>query len=281
MFSTNKSIFVPKTYYLHKTYTMNFYWVYDLDNWQFATYCILFFIFIAVFGLFILKKAIQKSIIPQAHNDVVSFFMAGLNAIYGITLGLIAVGAWENYANVNQTVSNEAATLAALYENIRILPSPLSDTLRAELKEYTEYTINDAWKQQQMGNVPKGGTERLRKFEKHLLSFVPVTPGDGVLFEQSYSNLSELVKMRRLRINSVTSGLPSPVWYTIFFGAFLNIVITWFFITDKFRVHVLMTCLFAALLGSLIFLVAAMDNPFRGEFSVSSDAFKIVLEKMK
>jgi DMSO reductase anchor subunit len=260
---------------------MNFYWVYNLPNWQFAIYCILFFIFIAVLGLFLLKKVIQRVIIPQAHNDIVSFFMAGLNAIYGITLGLIAVGAWENYTNVTQSVSNEAATLAALYENIRIMPTPLSDTLKLELKEYTEYIINDTWKQQQMGNILNGSPEKLRKFEKHLLHFIPVTSNDETLFEQTYANLSELIKMRQLRINSVTSGLPSPVWYTIFFGAFLNIVITWFFITDKFRVHVLMTSLFAALLGSLIFLVAAMDNPFRGEFSVSSEAFKIVLEKMK
>lgn len=260
---------------------MNFYWVYDLPNWQFATYCICFFIFLALFGLFLLKKIIQKSVIPQAHNDVVSFFMAGLNAIYGITLGLIAVGAWENYTNVNEKVSNEAATLAALYENVHSMPSPLSDTLQAELKDYTLYTIKDAWAQQQKGIIPKGGTERLRRFEKYILSFKPNTDGESVLFEEAYSNFSELIKMRRLRINSVNAGLPAPIWYTIFFGAFLNIVITWFFITDRFRVHVLMTSLFAALLGSLIFLIAAMDNPFRGEFSVSSDAFKIVYEKMK
>ena len=32
------------------------------------------------------------------------------------------------------------------------------------------------------------------------------------------------------------------------------------------------------LLGSLIFLIAAMDNPFRGEFSVGPDAFQLIYE---
>jgi hypothetical protein len=39
--------------------------------------------------------------------------------------------------------------------------------------------------------------------------------------------------------------------------------------------------LFASLLGLLVFLTAAMDNPFRGEFSVSPDAFQIVFDNMK
>jgi hypothetical protein len=34
----------------------------------------------------------------------------------------------------------------------------------------------------------------------------------------------------------------------------------------------------SALLGSLIFLIAAMDNPFRGEFSVSADSFQLLLD---
>jgi hypothetical protein len=39
--------------------------------------------------------------------------------------------------------------------------------------------------------------------------------------------------------------------------------------------------LFAGLLGSLFFLVAAMDNPFRGQFGVGPEAFEIVYDNMK
>ena len=37
-----------------------------------------------------------------------------------------------------------------------------------------------------------------------------------------------------------------------------------------------MTVMFSGLLGLLIFLLAAMDNPFRGEISVGSEAFELV-----
>ena len=36
----------------------------------------------------------------------------------------------------------------------------------------------------------------------------------------------------------------------------------------------------AIFIALLIFLTAAMDNPFRGEFSVSSDAFETILNKI-
>jgi hypothetical protein len=40
-----------------------------------------------------------------------------------------------------------------------------------------------------------------------------------------------------------------------------------------------MTALLSSLLGLMIFLLAAMDHPFRGHLSVSSDAFQIVYEQ--
>ena len=260
---------------------MNMYWIYDMPNWQFALLCIGFMVFFAVSGLMLFRGFIFKRIIPQAHNDVVSYFMSGMGAIYGITLGLIAVAAWETFSDVEDTVSKEASTLMALYNDVSTLSSPLGDSLKAQLKEYTHYTIHDAWPQQRQGIIPRGGTERLRHFYLTLLSCEPTTKIEEILCAEAIRALNQLFELRQMRLEKVKEGLPAAVWYVIFFGALLNIVITWFFVTDRFRVHILMTSKFAALLGSLIFLVAAMDNPFRGEFSVGSDALELVLAKMK
>jgi hypothetical protein len=260
---------------------MNFYWVYDMPNWQFASLCITFFVLIAVSGLMFLRKFIISRFIPQSHNDIVSFFMAGLNAIYGITLGLIAVGAWENFTEIDANVSNEASAIAAVYQDTHNITGPLGDSMRAQIKEYTRYTIEDAWPKQRQGLLPHGGTKRLSAFQTTLSQYEPTTKNQEIVLAEIYQQFNKIIELRRIRLQNVTNGLPAAIWYVIFFGAFLNIVITWFFITDKFRVHVLMTVLFAALLGSLVFLVAAMDNPFRGDFSVGSDAFEIVMENMK
>ena len=44
--------------------------------------------------------------------------------------------------------------------------------------------------------------------------------------------------------------------------------------------HFWMTIMFSGLLGLLIFLLAAMDNPFRGEISVGPEAFELVYKQL-
>ena len=260
---------------------MNLYWVYDLPNWLFALLCIGFFALIAISGLLAFRKIIQRNEIPQSHNDIVSFYMAGLNAIYGITLGLIAVGAWQNFSDTDANVSKEASAVAALYQDTNNIISTLGDSLRSNIKEYTRYTIEEDWPQQRLGKLPNGGAKLLSIFQTNLSKYDPKNKNEEIVLEELYKQFNNIIELRRIRLQNVTNGLPAAIWQVIFFGAILNIIITWFFITDKFTVHLIMTVLFAALLGSLVFLVAAMDNPFRGEFSVGSDAFEMIKENMK
>ena len=41
---------------------------------------------------------------PPAHNEIISYYIAATGVMYGITLGLIAVGVRENFINVNDRV---------------------------------------------------------------------------------------------------------------------------------------------------------------------------------
>ena len=77
-------------------------------------------------------------------------------------------------------------------------------------------------------------------------------------------------------MKSVVAGLPAPLWSVVLVGAFLNIAVTWFFDMKSQSMHFWMTVVFSGLLGLLIFLLAAMDNPFRGGISVSPEAFELL-----
>ena len=69
------------------------------------------------------------------------------------------------------------------------------------------------------------------------------------------------------------------LWYVVLVGALINIAIVWMF-DMKIVAHLLLGGLLVFFLGSMIFLIAAMDNPFRGEVSVSSEAFDLVYKTM-
>ena len=70
------------------------------------------------------------------------------------------------------------------------------------------------------------------------------------------------------------------MWSVVIVGAMLNIALTYLFWSDNLAMHALLVGLLATFIALLVFLTAAMDNPFRGEFSISSEAFQGVLENV-
>jgi hypothetical protein len=51
------------------------------------------------------------------------------------------------------------------------------------------------------------------------------------------------------------------MYVVIVVGAFLNIMVSWLFIIDNYRLHNTLNILMAALLGLLVYLIVVMDNP--------------------
>ncbi len=57
--------------------------------------------------------------------------------------------------------------------------------------------------------------------------------------------------------------------------------LTWLFSVESLGRHLLLTGMYSILLGQLVFLIASLDNPYRGEYGVSASAFELVLDRMK
>ena len=55
---------------------------------------------------------------------------------------------------------------------------------------------------------------------------------------------------------------------------------TWFFDMRSHSMHFWMTVMLSALLGLLIYLLAALDNPFRGEISIGPRPFEVLYSRI-
>ena len=82
-----------------------------------------------------------------------------------------------------------------------------------------------------------------------------------------------------MRLFSVNTCIPAVMWYVVILGAVLTMVMVWLF-DMKLLGHMLLGGRLAAYLGTMIFLIAAMDNPFRGEVSVSAEPFEALYKHM-
>jgi hypothetical protein len=258
---------------------MDFYWVYDIPNWQFFLLTVSIFIIFSLLGAFLFSEKLEKMLdLTVEHNSIVSTFLSLSSVFYGITLGLIAVGTFENFNATEDKVNNESSALAALYRDVSILEKPEKTVLQGTLKRYTQYVVKEAWPLQRQGIVPKGGTALMDTFQTQFAQYMPVTDKDKIIYAEVFDQYNVLIEKRRLRLNAVNAALPSTIWLILFMGAFVNIVLTWLLVINNKKLDIMINILSGLLLGSLIFLIAAMDNPFRGEYSVSSASFQLLLD---
>jgi O-antigen/teichoic acid export membrane protein len=261
---------------------MSLFWLYDLPNTVFAAIVIGFFVSIALLGQRWTRRWVKR--IPGhdgRYNEIINTTIATVGVFFGITLGLISVGAWENFSEINTNVNQEVSSINVLYRSVSLYPDPSRDLLKNSLKEYVHYAIKEEWPSQQKGIVPKGGTAKVTAFQKALYAFEPVSESMKAVHAETIATFNETIRQRRNRLQSVTSGLPATLWLVVIFGSLLNLVIPWLLVYDRQFMQDVAIVLTAATIGLLVFLMAAMDYPFRGEFSVTPESFELLYERMK
>ena len=256
------------------------YWVYDIPNWLFEALTIFLFVAFSLAGLLVTRKWMRHIHVQQSYNDIVGFYFAGITVLYGVTLGLLAIGVWTTFTETEGKVAREAAALSSLYRSVGSLQEPMRAQLQNDLHEYARQVIDVGWPEQQRGILPTGGGVALDEFQKDFQSFEPATKAQVVLEGDIAREFDTLEASRSIRLDSVTDELPTPLWTLILTGALICIVVTWFFHMQSLRMHIWMTIFFSGLLGLMVFMVAALDNPYRGKISVRPEPLQRVYSQM-
>ncbi len=260
---------------------MSLSWLYQIPSFLFFILVICFFAAFSVAGYVLTRKRIERWLgEPPAQNEVISYYIAATGVVYGITLGLIAVGVWENYIRTNVKVEEEAATLGALYRDCNSYSEPSRSRLTSELKAYTHYLIEEAWPMQEKGIVPAGGVDYMNNFQKVLYAYEPTTDGQKLIHGSCLRSYNDYMLLRRLRVQNVTKGVSHMIWWVVFFGGLVNLMLSWLFVVKNKSLHMLMNALLGALIGALIFLIIVLDFPFRGWFRVSAEPFEIAYQQL-
>ena len=123
--------------------------------------------------------------------------------------------------------------------------------------------------------MPTGAGKIMTGFAGQLQAFRPANLGEQALFAESLTQLNTLLALRSSRLASVNSGIPDILWAVVLIGALVNIVLLWMIKTES-HVHIIITGALSAFMGLVIFLIAAMDYPFRGDVSIDAAPFEQV-----
>jgi len=169
-----------------------------------------------------------------------------------------------------------------LYRDVSGYPSPLREELRKELRDYTVFVIERAWPAQKRreGQRIDEGTLILDDFQHKLHSFQPANAGQTAIHAETLGAYNTLLEYRRLRIDAVASGLSGVMWAVIWVGAAISIGIAYFFNIPDIKLHAILVALMGGFLAMVLFMIIINDKPFYGAVSISSDPYKLILERV-
>jgi hypothetical protein len=257
-------------------YTMIVDWVYSHPTWMWGSILVCGAVVLACLGLAIFHPLVDVRV-RRTHNDLAGFSIAIISLVYTVLLAFIAVATWEAFASADALVQEEAGYIGNLHRDTRGFPDSAGQPMRKALEDYAETVIHQEWPVQQQGRLPSAGWKALYDLQSALVGYQPETRGQAVVEAEFLRTLNELYRAREARLTAAGSHIPPVIWWIILFGGLLTVGFTYLFGFESFGLHLTMTGAVAAALALIVVLIIALDWPFRGEISVTPEAYEIVV----
>ena len=256
-------------------------WFFDVPLWIMGPALVVLLCGIALGGLFAVRsRVLPRMRVTAEDSHFVGPMVHSIMVFYGLVLALIAVNVFETYSECDRVVSAEASAISMLYRDVGSYPEPARSDLQSALRHYVEYTIRQAWPVQRTGRVPTAGIALVDSVEVRLAAFEPVTEGQKALHAEAWRAYNRLIETRRARLDEVTTGLPGVMWLVVLLGAAISLSASFFFHVADVRLHVTLVMLLATLIAAVIFVVIALDHPFRGDLGIPADSYQLIYDHL-
>lgn len=213
-------------------------------------------------------------------NDAIAVTHAFAGVLYAVALGLMVVNVQSGYTEVKMVVMNEANLVEDLFIDVGGLSGPITGDIRRLTRDYASAVI-DEWRDiddREDSELPSHAA--IEQLTVAILRHEPVSDKDRIVYAEIFSSLNDMLDMRRERLLLGRDGISPVVWLVVAMGALITIGMTCFYQTRQPRTHYGLVGMMSVLFGMMIFLIAAMDHPLLGEFSVDSEPFASALADM-
>jgi hypothetical protein len=261
---------------------MNFFEsIFDLPLWICGVGIIGLLCGYAVAGLWVVRRHLLPRLRIRAEDsEFIGAMMQAVMVFYGLAVALIAVSVWQAYSDSSKLVSQEAAAIAALYRDASLYPEPTRAALQTDLRDFVHHVIHEAWPRQRQGKLPVPPAELVKRLTRDIKGFEPASDAQKLLHGETLRALNEAIKATRLRVDATGTGLPGILWVVIAAGAVISLGSAFLFKVEDARLHGIQVVLLAAFIGLVIFMIFALDRPFRGDLGLRPDAYQLIHDQL-
>jgi ABC-type multidrug transport system fused ATPase/permease subunit len=186
---------------------------------------------------------------------------------FAVLLGFIVFLAFDSYDTARSGAENEAVVLGQQVETAQFLPEPQRAALTGELVCYGRAVAGEEWDRMEAGTLDDAAPNQWSDELFRTLRSVR-DPSDQELsaLDRWLDQRSERERARNDRIHGASGVIPLPLWIVLFFLSGVILLYMLFFADSGERVvtQAVMMGTVAALITSLLLLVAFLDDPFQG-----------------
>lgn len=214
-------------------------------------------------------------------NTAVGTYLSLIGVPIGIILSFIVATTWGFFADAKVKQAEEARSLLLLYDTINSISVPGTREILDDIELYTQGIIEEEFPLMQQGISGQNGLDILLQIGREIMALEPDTPADSNLHSQALSLYGRLVDDRVVRYGYVVDGLATELWWVLVLGVVLIVFLSFFMYCESKVLHCIGVCVAAIGLSSLLFLVIALNFPYRGDFGIDSTQYQLVLAKMR
>jgi len=245
---------------------------------QLAAVVCLFFVGLTWVGAIFLRPFFRLLVRRQPDlNSLLGNFVSIYGVFYGILMGLLAVAAYQNKAEVEEAIISEGTAVFALFRNVSAFPEEARQRAQESVRDYVQFVIDKEWPAMRRGEIAEGGAPLINKLQEQIVALEPATLGQQTVHAEATRQFYRFLELRAKRLYSATTGIPGIMWYVVVLGALISIFLVWLFdmslIAEFFLGGVI-----SFFIGTMISLILVLDRPLRGEFGISPEIFQLLLK---
>jgi hypothetical protein len=256
-------------------------WFYSHSTWEVAGAVCSVLVLLPLLGLMFFHRMVSWEK-REEDTTMVGLSYALCGGIYAVVLAFVAVGVYQTMDKSTAIASDEANSLSGIAFDSAGLPSELGERLRADVNRYIDIVTKKEWPSQQAYKMEEKNYEegwvQIRQINSDLANYEPANPGQATVKGDALRIVNELFSARRARLLAANAHLPDPVWQMLIFGVGLIAIYVYLFGPHSYKIHMAVTSLTMLSIGLVFTLIIALDYPFRGDLSVSDEAYLGVKE---
>ncbi|MGD0633948.1 MAG: DUF4239 domain-containing protein [Beijerinckiaceae bacterium] len=249
---------------------------YSHPTWEVGLSVIVVWVGAALIGLTVFHRFVDLHV-RHKDTETVGLTYAIVAVVYAVLIAVIVVDVWETFAKADEIATVESNKLSNLMLDSAGLPPAVGADVRANINKYIEIVVKKEWPSQQSGKMPEEvyepGWSMIGHLSTQLAVFEPATIGQNANKAEMLQAVNDLITARRTRILAASAHLPDIVWEILLIAGAIAVFYSYLFGAYSFRIHLAVTGLISTMIALVFIMIIALDYPFRGDVSVSDEAF--------